>query len=98
MSYPARAERLVNMDNSAIYTVKLTSKWLQDHNIAALSWPAKFPDVTPFQNLWAISGRQVYADGRRFKDKEMLWYAVKECWEAISNDMLLNLINLTNKQ
>ena len=73
-------------------------KWLQDHNIATLIWPAKSPDLNPIENLWGILARQVYADGRWFKDKEMLWCAVKECWEAISNDMLLNLINSMNKR
>ena len=85
-------------DNAAIHTAKLTTKWLQDYNNATLSWPAKSPDLNPIENLWGILVIQVYADGRRFEDKEMLWHAIKECWEAISNDMLLNMIHSMNNQ
>ena len=63
---------IFQQDNAAINTAKLTTKWLQDHNIATLSWPAKSLELNPIENLWGILARQVYTDGRRFKDKEML--------------------------
>ena len=85
-------------DNAAIRTAKLTTKCLKDHNIATLSWPAKFPDLNPIENPWGILAREIYVDERRFEDKEMFWCTIKECWEAISNDTLLNLINSMNKQ
>ena len=64
---------------TTIHTAMLKTKWLQDHKIATLSWPAKSPDLNPIENLWGISARQVYANGRQFEDQEMLWCAVKEC-------------------
>ena len=89
-------DTLFLQDNAVIHIVKLATKCLQDQNIATLSWPAKIPDLNPIENLWGILARLVYTDGRQFEDKEMLWCAIKECWEAISNDTLLNLINSMN--
>ena len=34
--------------NTVIHTVKLTTKWLQDHNIVTL----KSPDLNPIEDLW----------------------------------------------
>ena len=59
-------------DNAVIYTAKLTTKWLQDHKIATLNFPAKSPDLNPVENLWGIWARKVYADGRQFEDKNGL--------------------------
>ena len=59
---------------------------------------SKSPDLNPIENLWGKLARQVYADGRRFEDNETLWCVIKECWEAISNDTLLNLINSMNNR
>ena len=91
-------DTIFQQDHAAIHKAKLTTKWLQDHNIATLNWPAKSPELNPIENLWGILARQVYADGRRFEDKEMLWCAVKECWEAIFNETLSNLINSMNNR
>ena len=82
-------------DSDTIHTTKLITKWLQDHNIDTSSWSA---DLNPIENLRCILARQVYADGIRFEEKEMLWCAIKECWEAIFSDTLLNLINLMNNR
>ena len=91
-------DAIFQQNNSAIHTTKLTTILLQDHNIATLSWPAKSPKMKRIENRWGILARQVYADGRQFEHKEMFFCAVKECWEAISNDTLLNLINSMNNQ
>ena len=91
-------DAIFRQDNAAVYTAKLISKWLQDHNIAIMSWHAKFPDLNPIENLRSLLTRDVNIDARRFEGKEMLWCAVKKCWEAISNDTLLNLINSMNNR
>ena len=91
-------DAIFQQDNAPIHTAKLTTEWPQDHDIATLSWPAKSPDLNPTENLWGILARQIYADGRWFEDKDILWCAVKESWEAISNNTLLNLINSMNNR
>ena len=45
---------IFQQDNAVIYTAKLTTKWLQDHNIATLDWPTKSPDLKPIENPWSI--------------------------------------------
>ncbi|KAF2354204.1 hypothetical protein FHG87_015038 [Trinorchestia longiramus] len=75
-------------DNAAIHTSKHTREWLNGYNIHTLSWPAKSPDLNPIENLYDILARRVYADGRRFENKQELWGVVQECWRKFFKKFL----------
>ena len=45
---------IFQQENAVIHIVKLTTKWLQDHNTATLNWPANSPGLNPIKTLWGI--------------------------------------------
>ena len=64
--------RMVQYSSKKNLHTKLITKWLRHHNIATLSWHTMFPDLNPYEDLWDILARQVYADGIRFDG--LVWF------------------------
>ena len=39
-------------------------------------WPPALPDINPIENLWSMIKRNVYMEGRQYRNLTGLWDAV----------------------
>jgi hypothetical protein len=53
-----------------------------------LKWPAKSPDLSPIEQIWALIKRKLR--GRVFSSREELFAAISEEWNNIPNDVIEN--------
>jgi hypothetical protein len=61
---------ILQQDNAPIHTAKSNMSRFKSRNINVMDWPALSPDLNPFENLWGILAREVYADGKQYNSKE----------------------------
>lgn len=79
-------------DNASVHASKSTKKWLEDHGIMTLPWPACSPDLNPIENVWAIMVREVYKEGRQYSSVGDLKRRVIEVWAELDQGILCNLV------
>jgi transposase len=89
----AGTDFIFQQDNAAIHVSKKSKEWFRSKDIELLSWPAISPDMNPIENLWGIIARDVYRNGRQFKDVASLKLQILQSWMNITNEMLRKLVD-----
>lgn len=79
-------------DNDPKHTAKATSKWLQEHHIRVLDWPAQSPDLNPIEHLWEHLKRRLSAYDSAPTGVHQLWDRVQHEWELITAEDCMRLI------
>lgn len=93
---PAAAEMfgenwMLMHDGSSVHRSNATQKWLADHQIECLDWPAKSPDLNVIENVWGMMVRHIYKNGTQCDDVGSLTNAIIDGWEKIGEDYLKNI-------
>lgn len=91
-------EHIFQQDNASVHASASTRQWLETHNIATLPWPAKSPDLSPIENVWAMLVRAVYREKRQFGTVNELKKAIEEEWNQLDQNKLAELIDTMNKR
>ncbi|KAG3078758.1 hypothetical protein PI124_g19736 [Phytophthora idaei] len=64
-----------------------------------MKWPARSPDLTPIENLWAILSRTVYNNGKKhYSSVAELRAAVLAAWDAVDEATLAKLVDSMPKR
>ena len=63
-----------------------------------MAWPARSPDLNPIENLWGILVRDVYAGCRQYDNVRDLKNAIRNAWNRVSTEIILNLIGSMQKR
>jgi transposase len=57
----AHPDMTLQHDNATSHIARSVSDFLQDRNVSVLPWPAKSPDLNPFEHVWDLCDRRVKA-------------------------------------
>ena len=83
---------LLQMDGETAMNAGSACKYLESKGFQLLrDWPARSPELSPIENLWAIIQRRV--DLRGPSEAEELWRFVKQEWDAVSDEEARALVD-----
>ena len=85
-------------DNAAIHKSKATMKWLEEQNFELMDWPAKSPDLSPIENLWAILKKRLNTYQTPPNSIHVLWERIEEQWNTITPELCNKLIESMPKR
>lgn len=85
------AGKVFQQDNATCHTARTTQRFLAEHHIEVIPWPAQSPDLSPIENLWAHIQREV--DAMPVNGFDGLWAAAQEVWQNIPDQLIANLIS-----
>ena len=85
-------------DNASVHVSASTCAWFQGRNLPLLDWPAKSPDFSPIENVWALLVRAVYSNEKQFNNIIELKNAIKEEWGKLDQNRVSQLIGTMNKR
>ena len=88
-------------DNAPSHSARATHAFLASLGIQGdklMRWPPCSPDLNPIENFWAIIKRDVYADGRQFTSKIVLWEAINTAARAVPRATIKKLTDSMSKR
>ena len=83
---------IFQQDNDPKHTSKKAKKWMEDNGINVLDWPPQSPDLTPIENLWNHTKKELAKYPRQAKGVWEIWDRVAEVWNNIDPEVCQNLI------
>ena len=72
-------------------SARSTMRWLEDHGIEVLPWPANSPDFNPIKNLWGLVKRRMSKE--RPSTQEKLKGAIQRAWSSVTHEDCYRLVS-----
>jgi len=84
-------EVIFQQDNDPKHTSKKAKKWIENHKITLLDWPAQSPDISPIEHQWVHMKRELAKYPTAPKGEWEIWERAVEVWDSIPPEVCQNL-------
>ena len=85
------ADFMFQQDLTPAHSARSTMRWLEDHGIEVLPWPANLPDLDPIENLWGLMTRSMLKE--RPSTQKELKGAIRRAWNSVTPEDCYRLVS-----
>ena len=85
------ADFTFQQDLAPAHSARSTMRWLEDHGIEVLPWPANSPDLNLIENSWGLVKRRMSKE--RPSTQEELKGAIRRVWNSVTPEDCYRLVS-----
>ena len=85
------ADFMFQQDLVPAHSARSIMRWLEDHGIEVLPWPANSPDLNPIESLWGLVKRKMSKE--RPSTQEELKGATQRAWNSVTPEDCYHLVS-----
>ena len=78
--FQQHANLTLQQDNARTHTARITTAFLQQHNIRMVPWPSMSPDLNPTEHFWDSLQRELNVLQPRPRTALQLEQAIRQAW------------------
>lgn len=89
---------IFQQDNARPHVAQLTARFLAQHNVETIPWPAMSPDMNPIEHLWDELDRRIRSRNVAPTNVRQLFVALQEEWETIPQQHIQRLVSSMSRR
>ncbi|GFV39346.1 transposable element Tcb1 transposase [Trichonephila clavipes] len=77
------ATAIFQQDNARPHVTRIVRRFFMNHQIELLPWPARFPYLSPIENMWSMVAQRLTQITPPATTPDQLWQRVEAAWSAV---------------
>ncbi|GFV28568.1 transposable element Tcb1 transposase [Trichonephila clavipes] len=85
------ATAIFQQDNARPHVACIVQRFFVNQQIELLPWPARSPDLSPIENMWAMVAQRLTQITSPAATPDQLWQRVEAAWSAVPQEHIQSL-------
>ncbi|GFW58809.1 transposable element Tcb1 transposase [Trichonephila clavipes] len=85
------ATAIFQQDNAFPHVARIVQRFLVNHQIELLPWPARSPDLSPIENMWSMVAQRLTQITPPAATPDQLWQRVEAAWSDVPQEHIQSL-------
>ncbi|GFV67719.1 transposable element Tcb1 transposase [Trichonephila clavipes] len=77
---------IFQQDNARPHVERIVQRFFVNHQIELLLWPARYPDLSPIENMWSMVAQRLTKITPAAATPDQLWQRVEAAWSAVPQE------------
>ncbi|GFW40467.1 transposable element Tcb1 transposase [Trichonephila clavipes] len=85
------ATAIFQQDIARPHVTRIVQRLFVNHQIELLPWPARYPDLSPIENMWSMVAQRLAQITPPAATPDQLWQRVEAAWYAVPQEHIQSL-------
>ncbi|GFU81076.1 transposable element Tcb1 transposase [Trichonephila clavipes] len=85
------ATAIFQQDNARPHMTRIVQRFFVIHQTELLPWPARFPDLSPIENMWSMVAQRLIQITPPATTPDQLWQRAEAAWSAVPQEHIQSL-------